>query len=146
MTGCAPTTVQAEKSGMARASLDASIDYARQRVSFGKPIAGHQLVQQLIAEMAIELEAARLMVFRALSILGSGSRSNIKAAMAKAFATEAAVRISSKAIQVHGAFGISRGFPVERHFRSTRMLTIPDGTTQINNLIIGRILLGTSAF
>lgn len=132
--------------GMAKAGLDASIDYAKQRESFGKPIAGHQLVQQLIAEMATELEAARLMVYRALSNLNSGTRSNIEAAMAKAFATEAAVRIASKAIQVHGAFGISREFPVERYFRSTRMLTIPDGTTQINNLIIGRILLGTDAF
>ncbi|WP_291295435.1 acyl-CoA dehydrogenase family protein [Elioraea sp.] len=132
--------------GMAKASLDASIDYAKQRESFGKPIAGHQLIQQLIAEMATELEAARLMVYRALSILNSGTRSNIEAAMAKAFATEAAVRIASKAIEVHGAFGISREFPVERNFRSTRMLTIPDGTTQINNLIIGRILLGTDAF
>ncbi|HWL79575.1 MAG TPA: acyl-CoA dehydrogenase family protein [Roseomonas sp.] len=132
--------------GLARASLDASITYAQQRRQFGKPIGGHQLVQQLIAEMATELDAARLMVYRALSLLDQGRGTNIEAAMAKAFATEAVLRITSKAVQVHGAFGISREFPVERHFRSARMLTIPDGTTQVNNLIIGRILLGISAF
>ncbi|HEX7075378.1 MAG TPA: acyl-CoA dehydrogenase family protein [Hyphomicrobiaceae bacterium] len=132
--------------GMAQASLEASISYAQQREQFGKPIGGHQLVQQLIAEMATELEAARLLVYRALSQLTLGKGTNIEAAMAKAFATEAAVRITSKAIQVHGASGISREFPVERHFRSARMLTIPDGTTQINNLVIGRTLLGINAF
>lgn len=132
--------------GMAQASLEASIAYACEREQFGKPIGGHQLVQQLIAEMATELEAARLMVYRALSLLDQGKGTNIEAAMAKAFATEAVQRITSKAIQVHGAFGISRELPVERHFRSARMLTIPDGTTQINNLIIGRSLLGINAF
>ncbi len=132
--------------GMAQASLEASIAYAQQRKQFGKVIGGHQLVQQLIAEMAIELEAARLMVYKALSLLDHARGTNIEAAMAKAFATEATLRITSKAIQVHGAFGISREFPVERHFRSARMLTIPDGTTQINNLVIGRILLGINAF
>lgn len=132
--------------GLGRASLDASIDYAQQRQAFGKPIGAHQLVQQLIAEMAIELEASRLMVFRALSLLDLGTGSNVEAAMAKAFTTEAVQRITSKAIQVHGAFGLTPEFPVERHFRSARMLTIPDGTTQINNLIIGRKLLGLDAF
>ena len=132
--------------GLGRASLEAAIDYARQRVQFGKPIGAHQLVQQLIAEMATELEASRLMVYRALSLLDLGTGSNVEAAMAKAFTTEAVQRITSKAIQVHGAFGVTTEFPVERHFRSARMLTIPDGTTQINNLIIGRKLLGLDAF
>ena len=132
--------------GLGRASLDAAIAYAKDRVQFGKPIGGHQLVQQLIAEMAIELDASRLMVFRALSMLDQNIGSNIEAAMAKAFTTEAVQRITSKAIQVHGAFGISKEFPVERYFRSARLLTIPDGTTQINNLVIGRNLLGLDAF
>ncbi|WP_298724671.1 acyl-CoA dehydrogenase family protein [uncultured Ferrovibrio sp.] len=132
--------------GLGRASLDAAIEYAKQRVQFDKPIGAHQLVQQLIAEMAIELEASRLMVFRALALLDRQVGSNTEAAMAKAFTTEAVQRITSKAIQVHGAFGLSREFPVERYFRSARMLTIPDGTTQINYLIIGRKLLGLDAF
>jgi acyl-CoA dehydrogenase len=132
--------------GIGQASLDAAIAYAKDREQFGKKIGAHQLVQQLVAEMATELEAARLMVYRGLWGLDRGAGANLEAAMAKAFATEAVQRITSKAIQVHGAFGISREFPVERHFRSARMLTIPDGTTQINNLVIGRILLGVSAF
>lgn len=132
--------------GLGQASLEAAISYAKERVQFGKPIGGHQLVQQLIAEMATELEASRLMVFRALSQLDRNIGSNVEAAMAKVFTTEAVQRITSKAIQVHGAFGISREFPVERYFRSARLLTIPDGTTQINNLVIGRNLLGLDAF
>lgn len=132
--------------GLGRAALDIAVDYALDRVQFGKPIGKHQLVQQLLAEMAVDLEASRLMVFRALEAIDSGVGSNVEAAMAKMFATEAVVRITSKAIQVHGAFGISREFPVERYFRSARMLTIPDGTTQINTLIVGRHLTGMSAF
>lgn len=132
--------------GIGRACLDASIAYATEREQFGKPIGAHQLVQQLIAEMATDHAAARLMVLRALALLDRKAGSNIEAAMAKAFATEAVLRNTSKAIQVHGAFGVSREFPVERHFRNARMLTIPDGTTQINNLVVGRILLGVNAF
>lgn len=132
--------------GLGQAALHAAIDYAQQRRSFGKEIGKHQLVQQLLAEMAVELEASRLMVFKGLSALDVGSGSNIEASMAKLFATEAMVRVTHKAIQVHGAFGISQEFPLERYFRSARMLTIPDGTTQINTLIVGRYLTGFSAF
>lgn len=132
--------------GIAQAALDDSVAYARDRTSFGKPIGGHQLIQGLIAEMATELDAARLLVYRGLELLDRGVPSPVETSMCKSFATEAATRITSKAIQVHGAFGISKEFPVERHFRNARMLTIPDGTTQINQLIIGRNLLGLSAF
>jgi alkylation response protein AidB-like acyl-CoA dehydrogenase len=90
--------------------------------------------------------AGRLLVYGALSLLDKGVQCNMEAAMAKVYATEAAIRITSKAIQVHGAFGISTEFPVECLFRAARMLTIPDGTTQINQLVIGRELLGLSAF
>src|SRR5690606_2508784 len=117
--------------GRGQASLDAAVSYAKERVQFGKRIGGHQLVQQLIAEMATGLEASRLLIFRALSLLGQNTGANSEAAMAKVFTTEAVQRITSKAIQVHGAFGISKEFPVERYFRSARLLTIPDGTTQI---------------
>jgi alkylation response protein AidB-like acyl-CoA dehydrogenase len=132
--------------GISDAALEASIRYAGQREAFGKPIAGHQLVQGLLASMATDLHAARLLVYRALWMMAQGQRCEIEAAIAKSFATEAALRIASNAIQVHGAFGISREFPVERHFRSARMLTIPDGTTQINQLVIGRKLTGVDAF
>ena len=132
--------------GIAQSALEAGVSYAQTRKQFGKLIAGHQLIQALLAEMATELDAARLLVYRALWLMTQGQRCELEAAMAKSYATEAAVRIASNAIQVHGAFGISREFPVERHFRNARMLTLPDGTTQINQLIIGRKLTGIDAF
>ncbi len=132
--------------GIARAALDASIRYAKERSQFGRPIGAHQLVQAMIAEMATELDASRLLVYRSISMLERGVRCNLEACMAKVYATEAAVRITSKAIQVHGAYGLTCEFPLERHFRNARMLTVPDGTTQINQLIVGRELLGLDAF
>lgn len=132
--------------GIAQTALDDAVSYATQRRQFGKVIAGHQLVQQLLAEMATDLAAAKLLVYRALSMMAKGQRCELEASIAKSFATEAAQRIATNAIQVHGAFGITKEFPVERHFRNARMLTIPDGTTQINQLIIGRKLTGVSAF
>jgi alkylation response protein AidB-like acyl-CoA dehydrogenase len=132
--------------GIAQAALDDAVRYAGERHSFGKPIAGHQLVQGLLAQMATDLDASRLLVYRALWLMAQGERCEREAAIAKSFATEAAVRVASNSIQVHGAFGISREFPLERHFRNARMLTIPDGTTQINQLVIGRNLTGVSAF
>jgi alkylation response protein AidB-like acyl-CoA dehydrogenase len=122
------------------------VGYACEREQFGRPIGALQLVQQLVAEMATDLHASRLLIYRGLALLDRGERCNLEAAMAKAYATEAAVRIASRAIQIHGAYGLTTEFPLERHFRNARMLTIPDGTTQINQLIIGRELLGLDAF
>ena len=132
--------------GISGAALEHSITYAKEREQFGKLLGEHQLIQAMIADMATELHAGRLLVYRALSLLDKGVKCNLEAAMAKVYATESAVRITSKAIQVHGAFGVSTEFPVERLFRAARMLTIPDGTTQINQMVIGRELLGLSAF
>jgi alkylation response protein AidB-like acyl-CoA dehydrogenase len=132
--------------GISQAALNDALEYAKQRQQFGKPIAGHQLVQALLAEMATDLAASQLLVYRALSLLALGRRCELEAAIAKSFATEAAQRIATKAIQVHGASGITRELSVERHFRNARMLSIPDGTTQINQLIIGRKLTGIDAF
>lgn len=132
--------------GIAQAALQDAITYAKDRVQFGKPIAGHQLVQAMLAEMATDISASQLLVYRALSMLDSGKRCDVEASIAKSFTTEAAQRVTSKAIQVMGAFGLTKEFPAERHFRNARMLTIPDGTTQINQLIIGRHLTGIDAF
>jgi alkylation response protein AidB-like acyl-CoA dehydrogenase len=132
--------------GIAQASLDESLKYVKERHAFGKPIGGHQLVQGLLAEMVSDIDASRLLLYRALWLLSSGERCTQEAAVAKSFVTEAAQRVTSKAIQIHGAFGVSREFPLERHFRNARMLTLPDGTTQINHLIIGRSLTGIDAF
>jgi alkylation response protein AidB-like acyl-CoA dehydrogenase len=132
--------------GIAQNALDDSLLYAGDREQFGKPIAGHQLIQGLLAEMATDLAASKLLVYQALSGLGRTVNSSLHAAMAKSFTTEAALRITNNAIQIHGAFGLTTEFPVERHFRNSRMLTIPDGTTQINKLIIGKALTGIDAF
>ncbi len=132
--------------GIAQASLDEGLKYVKERHAFGKAIGGHQLVQALLAEMVSDVEASRLLLYRALWMLSGDQRCELEAAVAKSFVTEAAQRVTSKAIQLHGAFGISKEFAVERHFRNARMLTLPDGTTQINQLIIGRKVTGIDAF
>jgi len=132
--------------GIARAALADAIRYSRERDQFGVPIAAHQLVQGLLAEMACETEAATLLTLKALASLDAGGRADLPTSLAKVYASEAAVRVASKAMQIHGACGVTREFPVERHLRNARMLTIPDGTTQINQLVIGRELTGIAAF
>ena len=132
--------------GIAQAALEEAIEYAKQRRQHGKAIAGHQLMQGYIAEMATELDAARLLCHRALRLLELGIRCDTQTSMAKWYATEMAVRVASKAIQIHGGVGITKDFRVERHFRNARVMPIPDGTTEIQKLIIGRNTLGVSAF
>lgn len=132
--------------GIAQAAFDAAVQYARERKQWGKPIGQHQLIQEMIADMATELDAARLLTYRGLYLVGTGVRCDTQTSMAKSFATEVAVRITSQAIQIHGAYGLSKEFAVERHFRDARMLTIPDGSTQIQKLIISRNILGLPAF
>jgi alkylation response protein AidB-like acyl-CoA dehydrogenase len=132
--------------GMAQAAIDASIRYAKEREQFGKPIGSFQLIQEMIADMIAETEAARLLAFRAFSLLDKGVRCDRETSLAKFYATEAAVRTTSMAIQIHGAYGLSEEYSVERFFRDARSFTIPDGTTQIQKLIVARSVLGLSAF
>lgn len=132
--------------GIAGAALDASIEYARTREQWGKPIGGHQLVQAMLAEMATEIDCSRLLAFRGLALVEQGKRCDTQASMAKWYATEAAIRVTSNAIQIHGAYGLSCEYPLEKYFRDARMMTIPDGTTQIQKLVIGRNLTGLAAF
>jgi alkylation response protein AidB-like acyl-CoA dehydrogenase len=127
-------------------ALDASIQYAQERRQWGKRIGEHQLIQNLIAEMATELDCARLLTYRALSLLDQGVRCDTQTTMAKYYATEAGVRITSKAIEIHGAYGLTKEFPLEQYFRDARVMTIPDGTSEIQKLIIARNLLGMAAF
>jgi alkylation response protein AidB-like acyl-CoA dehydrogenase len=127
-------------------ALDASIAHARQRTQFGQPIARFQLVQEMLAEMSMLTDASRLLCYRALSLLDRGVWCHRESSVAKLHATEAAVRVTSLAIQVHGASGLAKEFPLEGWARDARMLTIPDGTTQIHQLIIGRELVGLRAF
>lgn len=132
--------------GIAEAALDAAITYSRQREQWGKPIGAHQLVQELIADMAMMTEASRLLTLQGFTLLDRAERCDTQTSMAKAFATEAAVAVTSKALQVFGANGLARDYPIEQLYREARVLPIPDGTTQIQKLIIGRNLTGMSAF
>lgn len=132
--------------GVAQAALEEAVAYAQQRRQHGKVIAAHQLMQGYIAEMATEVDAARLLCHRALRLLDQRIRCDTQTSMAKWYATEMAVRVTSRAIQIHGGVGITKDFTVERHFRNARVLPIPDGTTEIQKLIIGRNILGVSAF
>jgi acyl-CoA dehydrogenase len=132
--------------GIAQAALDLAVDYAKLRTLDGRPIGSFQLVQELLADMATEIELARLMCYRAASLMMSGDPARAEISMAKSFATEMAVRVASLGIQVHGAIGLTKECPAERYLRDARMLTIPDGTTQVHKLVIGRELTGISAF
>lgn len=132
--------------GLMRAALEASIAYSRERKQFGKPIAGHQLVAAKIAEMATLLDASRLMCFRAFSMMDQGIRCDVQSAMAKWFATENAVKVCRDAVQLHGGNGLTKEFVVERLAREAIVIPIPDGTTEIQKLMISRALTGIAAF
>ncbi|GMG95075.1 MULTISPECIES: acyl-CoA dehydrogenase family protein [Cupriavidus] len=132
--------------GLMRASLEESIAYAKDRKQFGKPIAAHQLVAAKIANMAMLLDASRLMCHRVFGLIDAGVRCDMEASMAKAFATEAAVRACRDAVQLHGGNGITKEFNVERYLREAIIIPIPDGTTEIQQLAISRALTGISAF
>jgi hypothetical protein len=131
--------------GLARASLEESIAYANERTQFDRPIAAFQLVQAMIADMVVKTEAARLLVYKAGSVKDAGKPSTLETSIAKYYATEAAVWCSDKAIQVHGGAGYSREHPVERYYRDARVTTIYEGTSQIQQLIIGRAVTGQDA-
>lgn len=132
--------------GLAQAALEAAIDYARTREQWGKPIAGHQSIQIKIAESAADLDAARLLVYRGLALVDRGSRCDTQTSIAKLFATEAGVRITHRCLEVFGANGLSPEYPIERLFRDARVMPVPDGTSDIQRLVIGRNLTGVSAF
>ncbi len=128
--------------GLAQAAFDEAVRYARQRVQFGQPIASFQAIQWMIADMATEIDAARLMVYRAAALKDAGRPFTKEAAMAKLYASEVAERAAFKAIQIHGGYGYSREYPVERIYRDQRLCTIGEGTSEIQRLVIARQVLG----
>jgi alkylation response protein AidB-like acyl-CoA dehydrogenase len=132
--------------GIAAGCLDASTAYAKERSQFGKPIAGFQLVQELLAEMSVETEAARLMAWRAAHLADTGQPYTLAASQAKVYASEVAVRAANAAVQVHGGYGYVDEFPVQKYLRDARVSTLYEGTSQIQKLLIGRALTGESAF
>jgi alkylation response protein AidB-like acyl-CoA dehydrogenase len=127
---------------MARAAFEAALAYARERTSFGKPIADHQAVSFRLADMATALEAARQLVWHAASLRDAGLPCLKEASMAKLFASEMAERVCSDAIQIHGGYGYVADFPVERIYRDVRVCQIYEGTSDIQRMVIGRALAG----
>ena len=132
--------------GVAQGCVDASVAYASERTQFGKPLAQFQLIQELIADMAVETEAARMMAWRAAALADRGESYTLAASQAKYYASEVAVRAANAALQVHGGYGYVDEFPVARYLRDARVLTLYEGTSQIQKLLIGRALTGESAF
>jgi butyryl-CoA dehydrogenase len=132
--------------GIAQGCLEASVDYAKERVAFERPIAGFQLVQELLAEMHVDTEAARLLTWRAAALADAGKPYTTEASVAKWFASEASVRAANAAVQVLGGYGYVDEYPVAKYLRDARVTTLYEGTSQIQKLIVGRALTGESAF
>lgn len=137
--------IAAQALGIAQASMDASISYARERTQFGKPIAAFQAIQAKVAKMAVEIEAARLLTYKAACLLDSGGRASKGSAMAKLFSSEVAVRAALDAVQIHGGYGYSRAYPVERYLRDAKATEIYEGTSEIQRLVIYRELASSLA-
>ncbi|MFE0773952.1 acyl-CoA dehydrogenase family protein [Streptomyces sp. NPDC058861] len=132
--------------GIARAALDAALRYAGEREQFGKPIASYQLVQELISDVSVDVEAARLLTWRVADLIDRGRDFATAASQAKLYASEAAVRAANNALQVFGGYGYIDEYPVGKLVRDARVMTLYEGTSQIQKLIIGRALTGVSAF
>jgi alkylation response protein AidB-like acyl-CoA dehydrogenase len=132
--------------GICQAALDASIAYIKEREQFNRPIGGFQMVQEMIADMITETDAARFLTYRAWQLIEQGRRARMESSIAKGYACEAAIRVALKAVKIHGAMGIDERHPIQRYLRDARALTVPDGTTQIQKLVIGREAIGIRAF
>jgi alkylation response protein AidB-like acyl-CoA dehydrogenase len=132
--------IAAQSVGMARAALEAALRYAKERVTFGKPIIEHQAVNFRLADMATQVEVARQMVWHAASLRDASQPCLKEASMAKLFASEMAERVCSDAIQIHGGYGVVADFPVERIYRDVRVCQIYEGASDIQRLVIGRAL------
>jgi len=129
--------------GVGQAALDAAVGYARERQQFGQPIAAFQGIQFMLADMALQVHAARLMVHHAARQVDAGITGNTyEASMAKCWAADAAMKVATDAIQVFGGYGYTREFPVERFFRDAKIMQIYEGTSQIQRVVIARELLG----
>ncbi|WP_405815255.1 acyl-CoA dehydrogenase family protein [Streptomyces sp. NBC_01390] len=132
--------------GIAQAALDAAVGYAGEREQFGGPIAQHQLVQELLSDIAVDVDAARLLTWRVADLIDRGLPFATESSKAKLFASEAAVRAANNALQVFGGYGYIDEYPVGKLLRDARVMTLYEGTSQIQKLLIGRALTGVSAF
>ncbi|MFD9907839.1 acyl-CoA dehydrogenase family protein [Streptomyces sp. NPDC059063] len=132
--------------GIAQAALDAAVAYATEREQFGRSIAHHQLVQELLSDIAVDVDAARLLTWRVADLIDRGRPFATESSTAKLFASEAAVRAANNALQVFGGYGYIDEYPVGKLLRDARVMTLYEGTSQIQKLVIGRALTGVSAF
>jgi alkylation response protein AidB-like acyl-CoA dehydrogenase len=130
--------------GIAQGALDASLKYAADRKQFGRPIAEYQGIQWKLADMATELSAARALTQRAAWLKASGAPYGLASSQAKYFASEAAVRATGEAVQIHGGYGFIKEFPVEKLYRDVKLMTIGEGTSEVQKMIIARHLIGTT--
>jgi alkylation response protein AidB-like acyl-CoA dehydrogenase len=128
--------------GIARAALDKAKKYAKERIQFGQPIAKQEAIQFMVADMATEIDAARLLTYKAAWLMDKGERFTTEAAMAKVFAAETAMQVTTKAVQIHGGYGYCKDYEVERHMRDAKMTEIAEGTSEIQRLIISKAELG----
>jgi hypothetical protein len=127
--------------GMAQGAYDAALKYSKLRKQFGRPISEFQTIQNKLVDMAVDIDAARLLNYRAGSMLDQGKRVTRESSMAKLFASEAAVRIANEAVQIHGGYGFIKDYPVEKFYRDVKLCTIGEGTSEIQRLVIARQLL-----
>ena len=132
--------------GVCRGCLEESVRYAKEREQFGKPIAAHQLIQEMLADIAVETDAARALTWVVADLADAGERFELAASKAKYFASEAAVRCANRALQVFGGYGYIDEYPVGKYLRDARVTTLYEGTSQVQKLIIGQALTGISAF
>jgi alkylation response protein AidB-like acyl-CoA dehydrogenase len=130
--------------GMAQGAYEASLSYAKQRRQFGKPIAEFQAIQWKLADMATEIEAARLLTYRAARLADQERRVTREGAMAKLYAGEVAVRVANEAVQIHGGYGFTKEYPVEKYYRDVKLCTIGEGTSEIQRMVIARELIRES--
>ena len=137
--------IAAQATGIAQGAFEAALSYAQQRQAFGHPIAEFQAIQFMLADMATEIDAARLLARRAAWKQDTGARFTLEASVAKLFASEMATRITHKAIQIHGGYGYSREYPVERAYRDARITEIYEGTSEIQRLVIASWVLKSYA-
>jgi len=138
---CGRISIAAQAVGIAQASLDAAVQYARHRVQFGKPIADLEAIRWMIADMATEIEAARLLTYRAATLTDHHKRHTLEASMAKLFAATTAVDATRKALQIHGGYGYMTDLPLERYYRDAKITEIYEGTSEIQRLVISNELL-----
>ena len=132
--------------GIVQGCLESSVEFAKERTQFGRPIAGFQLVQDMIADISLDADAARLLVWRAADLIDRGEDFRIAASKAKLYASEAAVRAANHCIQVYGGAGYVDEYPAAKYLRDARVMTLYEGTSQIQKLLIGRDETGISAF